>query len=485
MSSVMLPHSPYKGLVPYSEEDKPFFFGREAETEIIIANLQASRLTLLYGASGVGKTSVLNAGVVNQLRKMDDEAVVYFSEWQSNPLLGLRGAVVRGVRNVLESRGVHLYPTEPFDEWDQIAQTNLGDYLNHMASLVGHLRIILDQFEEYFLYHSQEDGAVTFFDEFPRALNRLDSPVSFLISMREDALTKLDRFKGRIPNLFDNYLRIEHLDRDAARDAIEKPLAYYNRLRPHEPGIVIEPVLVDAVLNQVKIGQVILNEGGRGVIKQEFSRVEIETPYLQLVMARLWDEEMRQASLTLRLKTLEGLGGATQIVRTHLDTVLQKSKLYQDVAAKIFEFLVTPSGTKIAHTAQDLAEYSGIGMTLVSDTLLRLSDANIRILRPLAPSAKGQTHYEIFHDALAPAIIQWSKKYRTRKKNQNRFIISGLGGLLFVCIIFASISLAQTLNQTGNAFDVAYILGGLIISIICLIPLGLGFILGIFWGRMR
>jgi KaiC/GvpD/RAD55 family RecA-like ATPase len=481
----MLPSSPYKGLVPYSEEDTPFFFGRETETEIIIANLQASRLTLLYGASGVGKTSVLRAGVVNQLRKMDDEAVVYFSEWQSNPLLGLRGAVVHGVRDALDSRGVHAFPTNPFDEWDQIAQTNLGDYLNHLAGLVGHLRIILDQFEEYFLYHSQEDGAFTFFDEFPRALNRLDSPVSFLISMREDALTKLDRFKGRIPNLFDNYLRIEHLNRNAALDAIIKPLEHYNQLRPNKPEIVIEPALVDAVLNQVKIGQVVIGESGRGVIKQEISRVEIETPYLQLVMARLWDEEMRLASFTLRLKTLEGLGGATQIVRTHLDTVLQKSKLYQDVAAKIFEFLVTPSGTKIAHTAQDLAEYSGIGLAQVSDTLRRLSDANIRILRPLATSAKGQTHYEIFHDALAPAMIEWGKKYRTRKKNQNRFLISGLGGLAFICIIFSSISLAQSLNKTGNAFDFAYILGGLLFSAVCLIPLGLGFTLGILWGRIR
>ena len=63
MSKTALPATPYKGLMPYSEEDAPFFFGREAEREIITANLLASRLTLLYGASGVGKTSILRAGV--------------------------------------------------------------------------------------------------------------------------------------------------------------------------------------------------------------------------------------------------------------------------------------------------------------------------------------------------------------------------------------------------------------------------------------
>ena len=59
---------PYAGLMPFTEEQAEFFFGREAEREIITANLMASRLTLLYGPSGVGKSSVLNAGVAHDLR---------------------------------------------------------------------------------------------------------------------------------------------------------------------------------------------------------------------------------------------------------------------------------------------------------------------------------------------------------------------------------------------------------------------------------
>ena len=45
-----------------------FFFGREKEMRLIAANLFASPLTLLYGASGVGKSSILRAGVINHLR---------------------------------------------------------------------------------------------------------------------------------------------------------------------------------------------------------------------------------------------------------------------------------------------------------------------------------------------------------------------------------------------------------------------------------
>jgi len=85
--------SPYQGLIPYEEEDAPFFFGRPNETRLIAANLFATPLTLLYGASGAGKSSVLRAGVINSLRPRHDLLVVEFHAWQSEPLGGLKTAV--------------------------------------------------------------------------------------------------------------------------------------------------------------------------------------------------------------------------------------------------------------------------------------------------------------------------------------------------------------------------------------------------------
>src|SRR6266480_4895989 len=85
--------SPYQGLIPYSEQDAPFFFGREKETRLITANLFASPLTLLYGASGVGKSSVLRAGVAHDLRDRKDLLVVVFNLWQGNPVSALVQAI--------------------------------------------------------------------------------------------------------------------------------------------------------------------------------------------------------------------------------------------------------------------------------------------------------------------------------------------------------------------------------------------------------
>jgi WD40 repeat protein len=409
--SASLRRSPYQGLIPYGEDDAPYFFGREKEARLIVANLFASPLTLLYGASGVGKSSVLRAGVVHQLRGRDDLLVVVFNTWQGNPVIDLMQAVAAEAEVANNGAGAMAIRNLAQDR-----PASLVEFLAVCAEkLDRRLMIILDQFEEYFLYHSQDEEFAT---EFPKAARQSDAPVSFLISIREDFYAKLDRFEGRVPALYDNYLRLEHLNRQAARVAIEKPLEEYNRLYAKEGRrFSIEPELVEAVLRQVEKGQVILGEG-RGVVEATKSRedadAQIETPYLQLVMTRLWEEEVRERSYKLRLGTLSNLGGAENIVRKHLDEVMSALlPREQEIAASIFHYLVTPSGTKIAYTAADLAGSAELNQPEVVSVLEKLAHGDIRILRPVDAPLDQPTalRYEIFHDVLAPAILAWRAVY--------------------------------------------------------------------------
>ncbi len=446
MSETTLSRAPYKGLMPYSEHDAPFFYGREAEREIITANLISSRFTVLYGPSGVGKSSVLHAGVAHHLRLRAQQnwkrhgapelAVVVYSDWRDDPVAGLLARVQESVRAALN--GQPVVPASP--------PATLSDALKLWAERVeGDLFIILDQFEEYFLYHAhdaeRQEGA--FGVEFPRVVDRVGLRVNFLVSIREDALAKLDYFEGRIPNLFDNYLRIEHLDRNAARAAIEKPLQQFNRQQAEETQHVhIEPALVEAVLDQVKTGQVVLTASGRGQIEEEEDGdARIETPFLQLVMTRLWDEEQRVGSRTLRLDTLNRLGGAERIVRTHLDATMNALPPNErETAARVFHFLVTPSGTKIAHTVADLRAYAQVPENRLQQTMEKLSGGDVRILRPVAPPPGeiAAPRYEIFHDVLAPAILDWRERYLQRARAR-RFRFAGLAIALAVFLVIAGL----------------------------------------------
>jgi len=321
--------SPYRGLAAFddSELDALYFFGRERDSEIVVANLIASRLTVLHGPSGVGKSSLLLASVSRALRRLPEKPlVVVFSSWSEPPEQALAEALAR-------TAGI---APGPLVDVATRAQADRDVYL------------VLDQAEEYFTYHGDED------DGFDAALAGLvDGPlrVNVLLSLREDTLASLDRLKGAIPGLYGNVLRLDRLDRASGRAAIVKPLERWSELEGDE--VSIEDELVGHVLDGVGTGRIELGPGGQGAAATATAGngrgPGIEAPYLQLVMQRLWDVERSRGSATLHAATLAELGGAGQVVADHLERAIEALTPEQrDVAATLFDHLVTPSGTKPA-----------------------------------------------------------------------------------------------------------------------------------------
>ncbi len=435
---------PYKGLMPYREEDAPFFFGREKWCKVIIDNLMASRLTVLYGSSGVGKSSILRAGVAHHLRQVSWQnqengdslqfAVIIFNSWRDDPITGLLRKAQRDIHKNFPGVELPLF-SAPLTEILKVWADKIG---HHEKS--GKLLIVFDQFEEYFLYHKAEGGPDSFADNFSNAVTDISGlPANFLIAIREDALAKLDFFKGRIPNLFNNLLRIPHLDQQAAIDAIRKPIRVFNqKQRLGEAKIGLEAALIAEVLEEIKVGKVSLGQSGRGGLElntPSSEEIEVETPYLQLVMTRLWEEEMQSGSNYLRRSTLKRLGGAEKIVRQHLhDRMSRLSIRDREIAAKVFEHLVTPGGTKITYPALELAKPTNVDLHELEKLLEKLCQSGQRILRLVGPAPEHPDvqRYEIFHDALTPAILDWCNGYQQKQKNRR---------WLFATSVFASIAL--------------------------------------------
>ncbi len=420
MSELPAPSSPYKGLAAFEDSavDALFFFGRDRDSQVIAANLMASRLTVLFGPTGVGKTSVLRAGVAYKLRQETGVDVRIHSSWIGDPSEALANLTPRAGRDVY---------------------------------------LMLDQFEEFFLYH---EGDRTFVEELADVIRRPDLRVNVLIGIREDALALLDAFKAVIPNLLSNRLRLENLDRAAGEAAIRGPLERFNELVPSESRVDVEPGLVDAVLDEVAAGRVELAPVGRGAVTAPSDDDRIEAPYLQLVMSRLWEVEAERGSKFLQRETLTELGGATQIVQDHLEHAMADlSPRQKDAAAAMYNFLVTPSGSKIAHRTRDLAGYAEIEEQEAADVLRQL--AAERIVRASSENGAG-TRYEIYHDVLADAVAAWGNRYRgersvhdaeRRRRRAFGVATAALVGLVLVAAIavFALVERGHSRSEARRA----------------------------------
>ena len=433
----MTPRAPYRGLAPFTESDADAqrFFGRDEEVRIIAANLVASRLTILYGPSGVGKSSLLRAGAIHRLRRTPPGAapvaVAYVGTWGEDPAQAVLSAVAEEAGRL--AGGPPPDPPPP--------GLPLDEALAAWQGLIGaRLLVILDQFEEYCLYHPPDTHA--FDHDLPQAIERRDLALRFVIGVREDSLAVLDRYKGRVSALFSNRIRLENLSREAGLAAITGPVEHYNATAA-EP-VAIEAGLAEAVLDDIAPGQVALATQGRGTAGGRSSGAGaggvVETPYLQLVMLTLWERELQAGSRTLRLETLRAMGGATQVVRGHVDSVVNRlTPSEQDIAARALHFLVTPSGTKVAHTAPDLAGYAGSEPRAVGRVLERLCEGDARLLRRVAPVAgRDEPRYEVFHDVLAPAILDWRARLQGRRAQRRLTTLLAL-------IVSLVVALAATL----------------------------------------
>jgi WD40 repeat protein len=450
MSAAAIPERPYKGLARFddSELDERFFFGRERETELVASNLVASRLTVLYGPSGVGKSSLLRAGVARRLRALvpiggggdeDGSLPVVVDAWRDDPVGAI--AVAAGAR----------VPDSPEELADVLAE--------RVAELGGEMYLLLDQIEEYFVYHGRTRGG-PLRDALAGILVSPTLRVHVLLGIRDDALAELDAFKGRVPGLFGNVLRLDHLDPDAARSAIVEPLAELEALGG--PSVEAEPALVAAVVDQVASGKIERRLAGRGIVAGSAARGRVEAPYLQLVLDRIWEVERAQGSAVLRAETLAQLGGAGRIVQQHLERALAGlDAAEREIVARLFHQLVTPSGTKIAHAVGDLSRYAGESAERLEEVLHTLSGE--RVVRALPGRNGGGARYEIYHDILAEAVLEWRARHEAEqsvaaeraasRRRQRRLL--GVAGAALAAFAVMGLLTAYAFAQRGEAREQA------------------------------
>jgi hypothetical protein len=214
---------PFKGLNPFGEDDQDVFYGRDNDIELITDHLRLFRLTILHGANGVGKSSILRAGVTAKLRQEakdnqdedEDEAslmaIVVFPPLNES-WLSKEDNLFKRLKEQIEKNITEISPDiqVPGEEETLTFISTLEAWTKRIGQ-EGKLLIIFDQFEDFFLAYSKKEEETMYAEALARAVNYFGLRVNFLISIRSSEFTKLERFKSFIPNLMDKSIELKRL----------------------------------------------------------------------------------------------------------------------------------------------------------------------------------------------------------------------------------------------------------------------------------
>ncbi len=434
---------PYIGLRPFRENESDRFFGRDREVSILLDKIRANKLTLLLAGSGVGKSSLLRAGIMPVLSRDDDAELVYHRDWTTNPGDALRQSISK-----------HFSAEYSLSEFkEQFAGRSLKNILRACTLFSNGRQIVfLDQFEEFFNYQRFRPEFRPFIEELSAVILDSKLPVSLVFSMREDFALELNSFKEFLPGVLDNYFRLEKLTSEQAQLAIAEPLK--------ETGYCFAPkkddqeALLDQVLDDLARREQEKQFGVQALLELKELPLLVEPPHLQIVCRELWQRHRDEASKEISHDAYTKAGRTEGILETYF---LRKIKGFgekqQRIASAAFDHLIGQSSTKIAHPLERLAELTRADAKALQPVLDRLQ--NNAILR--RQKRGEELWYELYHDIFSESIDKWNREFKTRQR-MKRFAcwVGGVliaGGLLFVGNNLQANHYGRYLSSKEGIFD--------------------------------
>ena len=401
-------HNPWLGLASFTEETRAYFFGRDAEVAELARRVQRKLLTVLFGQSGLGKTSILRAGLVPRLRAQGYCPVyvrIDYARGTPEPAEQIKAAI----RATASSTG----------HWTQagvaVAGESLWEFLHHRDDVLHDQAgarliplLIFDQFEEIFtLAQSDEFGrarAARFvaeladlvenrppqalqaqFDADEAAAEKFDfarSDYRVLIALREDYLAPLESLKGVMPSVSQNRLRLAPMTGEQALAAVLQP----------GRGLVSQEVAA-AIVRFVAGGA-------------ELANAEVEPSLLSLICRELNDARIAQGRPEISQDLLAG--SHTTILSNFYERSLADQP--EGVRRVIEDELLTASGFR-ENVAEErlLKRFAAVGAGPATLALL----VNRRLLR--IEERLDVRRVELTHDVLC-GVVKASRDLRQARE---------------------------------------------------------------------
>ncbi len=454
----------YPGLKPFERSQQSVFHGRQDDVQRLSNLMLRERLVILFAKSGIGKTSLLQAGVAPELERQDYVPILLRTERSDRPILDNLGATLTATPERSGSDATGLRTGTHQTLWEQLKRLEFD-----LDGLPATPVLIFDQFEETFTLSHTEKSRNEFLNELadlangtmPEALRsellqgfqsgeismetmqwwEQQPDLRIVLSIRSDFLHMIDGMSRRIPSILKNRYQLLPLNREKARTAIVMPAsasgAFTSPKFCYTEAALTE--MIDFLAGDSTAEKEGFNHDGQGGLKRD----EIEAVNLQIVCMDVEErviDYQKEEDFEVTTDFYDGIEGLRLSIRNfyanqlrafpkaYTERLLQKSQqavnlsaLDQELNAKqpqelqdmaqrlIEESLITPGNRRNSVVDDTLMDEYAVSMDFL-DTLVDKS----RLLRK--EPRLDDFYYEISHDTLLPAIIESRNRRRNKEK---------------------------------------------------------------------
>ena len=363
-------HNPYPGLAPFQEADAQNFFGRETEVAALWRKITSRRLLAVIGPSGVGKSSLLRAGVA--ARAPPGWRVVVFTPGEA-PTLSLARALA------------------PDHAGDPAAVARLVGFtdpdiavgvVSRWRGQWGEALLVVDQLEELFTLNPTDVQ-----EGFIKLLRRLvdAADVHVVVVIRDSFLSQCQRFPEISP-IFRDVTPIGPPAGNALRRTLREPAA--RLLYRFETELLVDEMIADV-------------EAERGAL-----------PLLAFAVHRLWEERDGERRM-LTQEAYHRIGGVAGSLAGHAEATLDRiGGEHMRIVRELFRNLVTSDGTRAVREVNELLSVFEVDQRKAASRVLRdLIDARLLTSYELPDETEKPTRrVEIIHESLLdtwPRLVRW------------------------------------------------------------------------------
>jgi eukaryotic-like serine/threonine-protein kinase len=331
--------SPYAGLKSFQESDAHRFFGRARDVAAAVARLRDAPLLGIVGASGVGKSSFVRAGIVPALKASGEAWSTIVVRPGRGPMAALAYALAPMLTTGTGNNTTVITVSDDLSQQQQVIERLhaepgfLGAALRSRARSRGqNILLFVDQFEELYTQVADPRERRAFTACLAGVCDDATTPLRLVVSLRSDFVDHLVEDPALLDELTRGLFFLATPGRDGLRDALVQPAELAGYRFEH-------PDMVESMLNHL--------EHSPGAL-----------PLLQFAASQLW--EMRDSER--RLLTVDSyhrIGGIAGALASHADAVVAEcTQREQPLVRALFLRLVTPERTRALAPVGELYELS-------------------------------------------------------------------------------------------------------------------------------